>query len=145
MEDLIRASVIDIVHSDEIQDFVDDGLFKEYSDVFAIQELARKILAHKCTRRCKARIGDKEGPENFRCRKTNELMITPDNTNHCYLPMTRLPSPDCLEKLIEIGLADNIEFNEWGYGNEFKSSLSFPSCQTCSSYKPERLHQHVTG
>ena len=50
MEDLIRASVIDIVRSDEIQDFVDDGLFKEYSDVFVIQELARKNLAHKCTR-----------------------------------------------------------------------------------------------
>ena len=122
MEDLILVSVIYIVRSDEIQDFVDDGIFKEYSDVFDLQELARKILSHNCTRRCMDRIGDKEGPEKFRCRKPNELIISPDNTKHCYLPMTRQPSPDCVEKLIEIGLVDNIEFNEWGSGNEFKSS-----------------------
>ena len=77
LQDLVRASVGDILRPNEVQDLVHSGVLNEYSDIYKLQDLANEILAHKCSRRCLRRIGDGEGPENFKCRKPNNLKISP--------------------------------------------------------------------
>ncbi len=124
-DDLVRASVGDIVRGDEVQDLVDRGILKDKSDVFELQDLSNEILDHKCTRRCLMRKGDGDGPENYKCRKPNNLKISPDNTKHCHIPISRQPSPDCVDKLVEIGMAEPIVYNENGYPSEFKSYHKF--------------------
>ena len=123
--DLIRASVIDIVRSDEVEGLVESGILNEYSDVYELQELANSILSHKFGRRCVKLTGAGDGPENFQCRKPNNLKISPDNTKHCYIPIAVKPSPECINKLVGIGMADPICYNENGYPSEFKSSHLF--------------------
>ena len=119
---LVRASVGDILRPNEVQDLVHSGVLNEYSDIYKLQDLANEILAHKCSRRCLRRIGDGEGPENFKCRKPNNLKISPDNTQHCYIPIERKLSPDCIQKLIKIGMAEPIECNDKGYPSPFISN-----------------------
>ena len=46
VQDLIRASIVEIVRSDEVQGLIDEGILDEYNDVYNIQELAKTILAH---------------------------------------------------------------------------------------------------
>lgn len=85
VQDLIRASVVDIIRSDEVQNLIDEGILDDYNDVYTIQDLAKGILAHRCSPRCLRRVGCGEGPENFKCRKPNNLKISPDNTQHCFI------------------------------------------------------------
>ena len=118
---MVRASIVDIIRGDEVQNLIDEGILNEDSDVYGVQELAEEILRHKCNPRCLRRIGDGEGPENFVCRKPNNLKISPDNTKHCHIPISGLYSPDLIKKLIEIGMAEPIVFNERGEPSEFKS------------------------
>ena len=94
VKDLIRASVVDIVREDEVQGLVDSGILNEYTDIYELQELANSILAHKCGSRCMVRTGAGVGPENFRCKKPNNLKISPDNTKHCSIPISVKPSPE---------------------------------------------------
>ena len=125
ISDLIWASVVDIVRADEVQGLVDSGILNEYSDIYELQELANVIPSHKCGPFCLRRTGDGDGPENFKCRKPNNLKLSPDNTKHCFIPISVKPSPECIEKLVAIGMADPICYNEKGYPSEFKSNHPF--------------------
>ena len=60
MQDLIRASVVEIVRTDEVQSLIDEGILDEYDDVYKIQDLAKSILAHRCNPRCLRRVGPGE-------------------------------------------------------------------------------------
>ena len=41
MDDLIRASVVEIVRSDELQDYVDQGVLESVEHVYTVKELAK--------------------------------------------------------------------------------------------------------
>ena len=125
MDDLIRASVVEIVRSDELQDYVDQGVLESVEHVYTVKELANKILSHRCTQRCVRRIGDGEGPENFKCRKPDYLKMSPDNTRNCHIPLPSNISSDCKDVLVKIGLAEKPVVNKYGYESEFKSSCRF--------------------
>ena len=56
MYDLLRASICDIVRSDEVQHLIDDRIFKSIDDHKDMQRDAGDILPHICTARCKARV-----------------------------------------------------------------------------------------
>ena len=92
--------MVDIVRSDEVQKLVDEGILDEYNDIYTIQELARAILAHRCNPRCLRRVGDGDGPDNFKCRNPNNLNISPDNTKNCFVPMPNNHSSECVETLV---------------------------------------------
>ena len=92
--DLIRESVVDIVRHDEVQELIDNGILNEYEDIYELQELAKSILAHKCGSRCFSRKGAGDSIDNFKCRKTNNLKVSPDNTKHCFIPISVKPSPE---------------------------------------------------
>ena len=70
-------------------------------------------------------IGDGDGPENFKCRKPNNLRMSPDNTQPCHIPLPNNHSAECIEKLIKIGLAEPIVYNEMGVPSAFKSNCAF--------------------
>ena len=122
---MVRASIVDIVRGDEVQNLIDEGILNEFSDVYRVQELAEDILSHRCNPRCLRRIGDGDGPDNFKCRKPNNLRISPDNTKHCYIPIGCHYSPDLIKKLIEIGMADPMVLNERGVPSPFKCNHPF--------------------
>ena len=107
-----------------------EGLLDGENDVYNIKEFASSILAHKCTPLCKSRVGSKGHPEDFKCHKLNYTKISPDNTKHCHIPLPNNHSPDCIEKLVKIGLADPIELNDFGVASKFKS--------TCGLFHPTR-------
>ena len=139
IHDLIRASVVDIIRGDEVQKLIDEGILNKFSDVYEVQDLAEEILSHKCSPRCMTRRGVGDGPENFTCRKPNNLKLSPDNTRHCHVPLGTNYSPEFIQKIIEIGMADEIMCNERGVPTPFKSSHPFfhPTRHrtTCSNYQ----------
>jgi len=79
--DLVRASVGDIVRGDEIKGLVDSGILNDKWDVYKLQDLASEILAHKCSRRCLKRIGDGDGECSLHQRSqeisNKEIIILP--------------------------------------------------------------------
>ena len=52
VEDLIRASLFDIVCSDEIEKFVEDGIFYKKKNVHDVFDDANAFLTHHCNSRC---------------------------------------------------------------------------------------------
>ena len=44
LHDLVRASVVDIIRGDEVQDLIDEGILSQISDVYEIQDLSEEIL-----------------------------------------------------------------------------------------------------
>ena len=54
---LIRASVSEIIRSDEIQHLIYEGLINDNDDVYRVQDLAKGILAHRFNARCVKRVG----------------------------------------------------------------------------------------
>ena len=125
MHDLVRASVCDIVSFEEVDTLVEEGILNDFSDIYELQDLAEEILAHHCNARCVRRVGDGDGPENFKCRKPNNLIISPDNTKHCHIPLGNNFSAECIDKLIDIGMADPITYSNNGVPSEFRSSHPF--------------------
>ena len=56
MDDLIRASICDIVRSDKVQHLIDDGIYKSVADHRDMQKDAGDISPRICTERCKKRL-----------------------------------------------------------------------------------------
>ena len=77
VQDLIRASILDVVRPNEVQRFIDEGIFECVDDVKEVYNNAEKFLPHRCNPRCLCRVG----PDKFKCRKVNNLTATEDNTN----------------------------------------------------------------
>ena len=80
VDDSIRSSDCDIVISDEVQHLINDGIIKEFDDIYEMQKDAATILPHICNTRCKKRVTSNGNVEDFQCRKTNTLRMSPDNT-----------------------------------------------------------------
>ena len=72
--------------------------------VVGIEKRAETVLRHKCDERCLRRVGDGDGPENFRCRKIHPVKGNPDPTSHTYVPFHHEYKPSTLAVLEEIGI-----------------------------------------
>ena len=68
------------------------------------------------------RIGPGEGPENFKCRKLNNLTVNPNHTKHYFMQLVKSRNAECVQRLIKVGLAEPIDINEYGVASLFKSS-----------------------
>jgi len=122
IEDLIRADICQIVKTEEVEELIHEGILKSWHDRTTIEDLASKILPHRCTPRCLKRTGPGNGPENFTCRKINNFRINPDPTRDYYLPLNRKFLPETVNRLIKIGMMEEITVNEFGWESEIKSS-----------------------
>ena len=96
MNDLIRASIYDIVRSDEVQHLIDDGIFISVDDHKDMQINAGDILPHICTVCCKAKVGNNGNPDDFQCRKKDNLKMSPDNTKYCYVSIPNEYTSECI-------------------------------------------------
>ena len=121
LNDLIRASVIDIVRVDEVDHLIEHGLMKSVVDLEEIVNDASTILGHHCSPRCLMMVS----PGVFRCRKLNNLQISPDNTKHVFKPLPNDYSLECIERLVKIGLIEPIHVTDDGYEAPFKSCLEY--------------------
>ena len=120
VEDLVRASIMDIVRSDEIDKFVDQGVFEYEEDVTSVYKDAEDFLPHRCNSRCLVKTAS-----GFRCRKLDNLKASKDNTKNTFMDLPINYSTSCVERLVQIGVAEPIEVNSEGYQKPFKSNLSF--------------------
>ena len=93
LTDLVRANIFDIVRTEEIQTYIDEGLYKEVTDYHTTIRKGKKFLPHLCNERCKVRFGP--GPNDFRCRKANNAKVTTDNTKHIFKAMPNTYSKEC--------------------------------------------------
>ena len=100
LDDLIRASIYDIVRSDEMQHLIDDGIFNEVTDVLKMKQDAAIILPHIFNARYKKRVASNSNADNFQYRKTNNLKMILDNKKYCYIKIPNKHTPECIEKLI---------------------------------------------
>ena len=83
VDNIIRASVCDIIRADEIEKYIDHGLMKSHHDVFEVMEDATMFLSHKCSDRCLVKTLD----GNLRCRKLDNLKVSKDNTRHEFMSL----------------------------------------------------------
>ena len=107
LEELVRTSVVEIIKTDEVQSYIDQGLLsceEEYHDVV---EEARVKLTHRCDERCKRRISSKDGEDSFVCRKNHAVWSSPDPTTHQHIPLPCNLTEECMDVLAGIGLVDD--------------------------------------
>ncbi|MGB0404839.1 MAG: hypothetical protein ACPGDB_01450, partial [Fusobacterium sp.] len=125
IDNLIRASVCSIRTGSEIQELIDEGIIKNWENMEDIKDLAKKILSHKCNERCLRRISDGNGPENFKCRKLNNYLVSPDHTKNSFISIETKQTKECMDQLIKIGMADPIILNKYGIPSDFKARHSY--------------------
>ena len=121
VEDLIRASVLDIVRPDEINKFIEDGVFVSKDDVHDVIADGISFLTHQCNSRCLVKSPNGE----LRCRMPDYFKLSRGkNTIHQFVDLPLHISEECWKRLSNIGLA-NEPFDEHGNQNQFKSRLEF--------------------
>ena len=65
------------------------------------------------------RVGHDGKPTDYRCRKTNNLRVSPDNTKHCQIPIPNHHSEEVIQILQDVGMAEVQEVNEYGCQTKF--------------------------
>ena len=125
VNDLVRASYLDIVKMDEIPRYIDEGLFKTAYDAKEITNLAKNILAHHyCSPKCLVKVGDNK----FVCRKPNYLLMhpPPNNTRDMYKDLPNDMSLESLRHLEKVGIIEPLEYDvKLDHMKPFKSRLSY--------------------
>ena len=81
IDDLIRASIVDIVRVDEVSDLIDEGIFKSFHELEDLIERSEEILPHHFSPRCLRCVSAENRPDSFVCWKQNNLKMSPDNRN----------------------------------------------------------------
>lgn len=103
---------MDIVHIDELQHLIDEGILKSYDDLVQMQDDASKYLSHKCNQRCLVRVSPHDGPDAFCCCKPNNVKISPENMKHCIKQFPINLTQECIQPLIQTGLAECTSMNK---------------------------------
>ena len=125
VDDLIRGSYGDIVKIEEIEDLIDEEIIESLHEREEIELDAQKVLGHKCTERCKMRVGYSGTDDDFMCRKLNNLKLSPDNSRSCTIPLKNKRNPYVIEILQKIGLFHPVEINNHGHISPFRSKHPF--------------------
>ena len=121
VDNLVRASVLDVVRPDEVQKMIEDGVYESVDDWFDMQNDASTFLGHICNSRCVRRTAEGK----FQCRKLNNLKESKDNTKHTFKDLPNNFPQECIDILIKCGLATQEFEHENGYQPKFKSTLDF--------------------
>ena len=137
----ICGSITDLIHPDEIDELMEEGLMSDRSDVYHIRDFACKVLFHSCSSRCQVRTGP--GNSDFKCRVPSAVMLSPTPTQGSMVKVEPHHSDEALAVLKRLGLcmADStgdhfVEFDEkFRCGHYFaaampgKSSMSLTNSQ----------------
>lgn len=101
--DMIRTSPYDVVRPDDVEIMINEGLLKHKHETNEYTGLAAQILTHKCNPRCQMRIGDGDGPENFKCRKPHPVLDSPSPSSHSFVEIPVNFSSEFNEAMIRMG------------------------------------------
>ena len=121
VDDLIRNGMFEVVRTNEISDFIKQGLFTSPDDIHKVFENALKFLRHLCNDRCLAKKAD----GSMRCRKLDNHLMSKDNTRHTYMALPNKYTVPCMRILEKIGLTTKLEIDENGRVLEFESDLDY--------------------
>jgi len=98
--DLIRTSPFEVVRQSDVETMINEGLLEDTYQMNEYNQLACDILCHKnCTERCQMRIGDGDGPSNFKCRKPHPVFDSPDPSCHSFTNLPHSFSPEFTEAM----------------------------------------------
>ena len=123
VDNLIRTNHLDICPSEEVEQYMKEGIFENVEEQREVQEHGKRVLRHNCSPRCLERTGP--GPDDFRCRFSNNLRDNPDPRYNYYKPLPNsLPDP-VKQKLVELGLINSIEINDLNYEEPFQCKDEF--------------------
>ena len=81
---LVRASVLEIVKSNEVDGLIREGVFRDMNDCNEMIQDAMTFLPHKCSSSCQAKILV-DGKITYRCRKINNMKIKKEQ-HKVYIP-----------------------------------------------------------
>ena len=121
--ELVRASVLEVVRSSEVDSLIEDGTFKEIEDWKDTINDAISFLPHKCNSACQRKV-ILNGETQYKCRKVNNLDASKENTKHTFQDLPNEIPEECIDRLKQIGLVEQAEPNEVGYMKPYKSKLS---------------------
>ena len=121
VNDLIRASIFDIVKPEEAQAMVEEGVFQHEMDIYQVVNDATRLLPHRCNDACLVRKAD----GNFRCRKIDNVKASPDTRSHQFIPLPNDYSVPCLKVLEAVGLTYELEIDDDGNVLKFESTMPF--------------------
>ena len=121
VDNLVRASIFDIVKPEEAEKIIEDGIFSTIDDIHTVYNDGINFLPHKCNDGCL--VKNPEG--TLRCRKLNNLHVSKDNTKHKFMNLPNDYSVECLQILERIGLTENLSIDKDGNVLKFKSNLPF--------------------
>lgn len=128
--DIIRTSPMSIVRPDELEAYLADGSLKSVDDLDHVAHLAAMLLAHRCNDRCKRRVGEGDGPENFKCRKLHNVRDTPDCGSHQFIDMPHPFKQEFNEMMEDIGMCTYDQFlKKYVYDDPFfNPTRHMPPC-----------------
>ena len=106
IDNLVRASFGLIVRTDELSDFMKEGILESIEDWVDMNKDARDILAHHCNERCMKQVGYSGKGTDFACRKTNNLKASRTILGVVIVPLGNTHLPEVIEILRDIGLCE---------------------------------------
>ncbi|KAL7538852.1 hypothetical protein ACHAXR_012264, partial [Thalassiosira sp. AJA248-18] len=101
---LQKCAVCDLFPTDEIEKYVEEGLFESEEDWSTLTALGAEILTHKCSDRCLRRVGEGDGPENYVCRKIHSVRGKENPLVDEFKPLKFDFTQPCLDILRQSGL-----------------------------------------
>ena len=112
LKKLRRASVFDVIISDEIENFIANNIIESKYEVGNIVESAITFITRKCNDICMV----KKSTGELIYRTTNYFYITSDNTKQMLMDTPLEVTQKSWERLHKIGL-ENYVFNDNGNEN----------------------------
>lgn len=100
---LQRNAVCDLVLSDEVGEYIEEGLLRDSDDWVKVTLKADEVLSHKvCTKRCQRRVNSTgDDKKDFRCRKRHPVFDSIDPIKDEFLKLPFKFSQECLDILSE--------------------------------------------
>ena len=125
-EERIRGSIMSLIEPEEINELVAEGLLSCLGEEVHVQELARRVLKHVCSSRCKRRIGMEDNA--LQCRVTRNAQESPDRLVHSTKEINVDHTPEAQAIMEEIGLfvRDNKTGNLVPVIKNLKATKHFP-------------------
>ena len=104
--DLQKNAVCDLFDPADIEEYMNEGLFKDESDWKTCVSSASEVLEHKCDERCQIRIDDKGKKGDTKCKKPHPEFDSVEPLEDEFIPFKYEWSDNCLKILSDCGLLE---------------------------------------
>lgn len=121
VDNLICANHLEICPGRDVEKYIAEGIFESVDDQTTLQDYAKKILRHNCSSRCQERVG----PDEYRCRHSNNCRDSPDPKNDVFINLPNDIPDSVKERLVRLGLIDQIDINDLGFETPYQCSDNF--------------------